>query len=96
MSTIFFRMSPIEQLLAVLHAYAAATGLAEATVSRRFLGGGGRAAQLRAGSDMGARTLVGALERFSDEWPEGTDWPVGVERPGCAGGEAFLPPDRPR
>jgi hypothetical protein len=74
-------MTLIEALLAVTRAYATATGLAEATISRRFLGGGSRAATLCAGGDMGALTIAKAIERFARNWPPGAAWPEGVERP---------------
>lgn len=81
-------MTQIEQLLATLRAYAKAAGLAEATVSTRFLGRGSRAAALAAGGDMGSRNITAALARFSAEWPEGAVWPEGVARPEAAPSES--------
>ena len=74
-------MTQIEQLLTVLRTYAAAKGLAEATVSTRFLGRGSRAADLANGGDMGSRGITAAIGRFAIAWPADVEWPVGVERP---------------
>ncbi|WP_036291531.1 hypothetical protein [Methylosinus sp. PW1] len=71
----------IEHLLRVIDAYCAATGLAEATVSAKFLSKGTRAGELRKGSDMGARTIQRAISSFSDSWPAGAAWPEDVSRP---------------
>lgn len=71
----------IDRLLAVFEAYCAAVQLAPATVSARLLGRGGRIAELRAGGDMGARTIRDLLVKFSQNWPEGAEWPADVERP---------------
>ena len=82
---IMVRMSEIENLLATLDAYAAATGLAEGTVSSRLLGHAGRIAAVRAGGDIGVRTVRRTLEKLSTIWPEGTPRPEGLPRPPTAG-----------
>jgi hypothetical protein len=74
-------MTSIESLIAVFDAYAASSRQAEATVATKFLGRGNRMSELRAGGDMGARTIARALQAFSNHWPEGAVWPEGVERP---------------
>lgn len=74
-------MNVISDLLAVFDAYRAATGFSESTVSRKFLGAGGRIGPLRAGGDMGTRTIERALTQFSQEWPEGAEWPASAPRP---------------
>jgi hypothetical protein len=71
----------VDALLKIIACYAAATGLAEATVSSRFLQRGSRLAELQAGGDMGARHIERVLARFSEEWPADAPWPEGVERP---------------
>jgi hypothetical protein len=98
----FVRVTQIEQLLAVLHTYATAKGLAEATVSSRFLARGARAADLAGGGDMGSRTITKAIERFAREWPVGTVWPEGVAWPervtrpdATTTGHRARPPRRP-
>lgn len=74
-------MSDIEHLLSVVDAYREATGLAEATISTRFLGRGGRIGDLRGGGDIGARLMVRTIERFSRNWPGNAVWPSCVARP---------------
>jgi hypothetical protein len=74
-------MNDLDQLLIVFDAYVSATGLAEATVSSRILGRGARIADLRAGGDMGSRTVHKAIEKFAENWPALTPWPEGVVRP---------------
>lgn len=74
-------MSDIDHLLAVVDAYRAATGFAEATISKRFLGRGGRLADLRGGGDMGARTISRTIARFSEDWPVDAVWPAQAPRP---------------
>ena len=74
-------MSSIADLLEVVSRFGEASGLAEGTVSARFLGGGAVARKLRGGADMGARRIARAMEEFSAAWPEGAEWPAGVPRP---------------
>jgi hypothetical protein len=74
-------MNQIDQLLRVVEAYAAHTGLAEATISTRFAGRGARIGDLRQGGDMGSRTIACIIQKFSENWPEGAIWPADVPRP---------------
>lgn len=80
-------MNDIEKLLRVFDAYVAATDSAEATVSARFLGRGGRIADLKRGGDMGSRTIQRALDLFSAQWPAAAAWPDGVGRPAPSPGK---------
>lgn len=77
-------MTDLDRLLHVAAAYCAATGLSEARVSTLFLKGGSRIASLRAGGDMGSRTIARAIEAFSDAWPADAVWPAEVPRPSRA------------
>jgi hypothetical protein len=74
-------MDELEALLKIVDAYASHTGLAEATISTKFLGRGTRITELRSGGDMGTRTVRRAIEAFSENWPEGAAWPKGIDRP---------------
>lgn len=71
-----------EKLLAVANVYAATTGLSRARVSTVVLN---RGATLEAISDGRADVTTGTYERamrwFSENWPAGAEWPLGVERP---------------
>lgn len=77
-------MTDLDRLLHLVDAYCAATGLSEARVSTLFLKGGSRVASLRAGGDMGSRTIAKAIEAFSDAWPAEAAWPSDVPRPSRA------------
>ena len=74
-------MNDVASLLRVIDRFAEHTHLAEATISTRFFSRGTRIAELRAGGDMGARTIRRALEKFIENWPAGVDWPSDVGRP---------------
>jgi hypothetical protein len=74
-------MSSIRDLLSVFAAYRSATGLAQATVSTRFLGRGSRLGELMAGGDMGSLRIDRTLADISRQWPAEAAWPEGVERP---------------
>lgn len=76
--------SDLDRLLAIVDAYAAATRLSDSTISTLFLKGGSRIASLRAGGDMGSRTIARAIEAFSDAWPADAVWPAEVPRPSRA------------
>lgn len=78
-------MSPIESLLTVVDAYREATGLAEATVSTRFLARGSQLKDLREGADIGSRRVERVLAEMSAQWPAGAAWPEGVVRPSPTG-----------
>jgi hypothetical protein len=80
MSAIVRIMSSVEHLLTVFDAFRAATGLADATVSTRFLDRGSRIVALRAGGDMGAKRIARALDDFSAAWPPDAVWPAHVPR----------------
>ena len=69
-------MTDADRLLIVFDAYRAATGLAAATVSGRFLGRSSRIRELLAGGDIGSRRACDAIAAFKAAWPEGAAWPL--------------------
>lgn len=71
----------ITALLSLADAWCAATGLSEATLSTRLLRDGKRLARIRAGADIGVRTISSAIAWLDQNWPTGLDWPEGVPRP---------------
>lgn len=73
-----------QQLLDVSAAYCVATGLSEARVSTRVFRHGGRLKGLRNGRGMLSDNVEDALQWFSDQWPEGAQWPCDVPRPAPA------------
>lgn len=74
-------MNSISDLLSLADAFAAARGLSESRVSTLAFSSGARLKQLRAGGDIGTRTLAQAIQWFSDHWPDSAAWPAGVHRP---------------
>ena len=75
------RSHQIEGLRKVVAAYAAASGLAIATVSSRATGDGAKLPAVMAGADMTTRRFDLTLWWFSDNWPENAAWPADVARP---------------
>lgn len=74
-------MNAIDQLLALVDAYRAATGCSDARVSGLFFGAGHRVKTIRAGGDIGSRQVQSIMVDFSGRWPEGAAWPADVPRP---------------
>lgn len=74
-------MNAIDTLLLVAEAYASARSLSESRVSTLAFGEGTRLKHIREGGDMGARRVQRGLQWFSDNWPDGAEWPASVPRP---------------
>lgn len=74
---------PVVDFLAVLDAFARAKKLSESRASTYALGGGHRAASIRAGGEIGVNRMGEALRYMSDNWPEDSEigWPDGIARP---------------
>ena len=74
-------MSATHPLLAVIDAYAAATGLPDTTIGSRVFNHSGKVKLLREGRDITVSRMAAALLWFSEHWPENAWWPVTVARP---------------
>lgn len=77
-------MTKVQQLLAVADSYRNQPqndGLEEKTLSYRVFRDAGTFRRLRAGGDLTTRNWDMALQWFSDNWPDGAEWPAGVQRP---------------
>ncbi len=62
--------------------YGAAQGYSLSTVSLRIAGQGSLFGRLEGGNadlTIGRRDRI--LQKFSDHWPEGADWPADIPRP---------------
>lgn len=70
-----------DQLLIVADAYGAASRLSRDRVSTLVLSGGKRLQRIAEGGDLNTATFEGAMQWFSDNWPDGACWPEGVPRP---------------
>jgi hypothetical protein len=70
-----------DAILALAHAYGSATGASTTTISSRVFNDGKKLAAIEAGSDLFSGRLNRAVQWFSDNWPDGAEWPADVPRP---------------
>lgn len=77
------RSAAIAELLTVVDVFTAATGRSRGSLSKAiFDRGGGHFDDLATGSrDLATGTLERAMQWFSDNWPDGAEWPAQVKRP---------------
>lgn len=68
-------------LLSVIDAFIAKTGVNDTTISARIFDDGKRVTQLRAGAGITLRRANDALAYLSAHWPDGAEWPDNVCRP---------------
>ena len=74
-------MTNVDGIIRLVSDLSKATGLAESTISSKFLDAGGKIAILRRGGDMRARRIEKIVRRFARDWPRDLPWPEGIERP---------------
>lgn len=74
-------MTGIEKLLCIARAFAELNGIELSTVSWRVFGDTKKLAAMENGADIQTRRYERAIQWFSDNWPEGSDWPDGITRP---------------
>lgn len=81
-------MSLKDQLLHVAHLYATAIktksrdgGISLSGISTRIFGDGKTFGRIEAGGDLTTRKFERAMRWFSENWPEGAEWPSDIERP---------------
>lgn len=70
-----------DQLITVCTAYADANNISMSTLSTQLLNGGGRLQTIAAGGDLNTGKFEEAMLWLSENWPDGTKWPIGVKRP---------------
>ncbi|MBN9135679.1 MAG: hypothetical protein J0I92_06470 [Phyllobacterium sp.] len=70
-----------EQLLNVADAYCVAASVGRKRVSTIVMNGGGKLDAIASGSDLTTGSFERAMLWFSDNWPDGVDWPSAVLRP---------------
>lgn len=70
-----------DHLVTVAIAYASARGLSLSRVSTIVLGDGKVLARLQSGADLTTSRFEVAMMWFSENWPDGVDWPSNVGRP---------------
>lgn len=71
----------VKNLLALARAFGAALGVRDSSVSHKIVGKGDFFAKLQQGSIPKVDTYEKLLQKFSDHWPEGADWPADIPRP---------------
>ncbi|MGD9544976.1 hypothetical protein [Methylocystis sp.] len=76
-------------LLAVVDAYAGATGASDTTISSRVFADTKKLDAMRHGASITLRRANDAIKWFSDNWPDGAVWPPQINRP------AELPTEAP-
>lgn len=70
-----------EQLIVVSDAYCTAVGVGRKRVSTIVLNRGARLDEIAGGGDIGTKVFEKAMQWFDENWPSGTPWPAGVDRP---------------
>jgi len=81
-------MSAIDHLLRLSDSYRGATGIGQSALSWRMFGDTKKLRALREGADIQVKRLEKTLQWFSDNWPDGAEWPADVPRPPPATSEA--------
>ncbi|TIS37544.1 hypothetical protein [Mesorhizobium sp.] len=71
----------IRHLLTLLDNFRAKKALQESTIGRLCAADGEFFPRLREGKTFTARKYDAVVEWFSDNWPEGAEWPDSVLRP---------------
>lgn len=77
--------SPIRHLIDLASRYCAATGKTRIAVSKRVFNDGKVIDNLADGKDITVGRYERAMRWFSENWPEGAEWPSHVERPHALG-----------
>lgn len=70
--------------MAVADAYCLARGLSRARVATIVFNAGGALDRIASGRDLNTGSWERAMRWFSDNWPEGAEWPDQVERPSAS------------
>lgn len=74
-------MFEIKDLLALADEFTRVAGVKEETLSYWIFTDSKKLRMMRAGADVMTRGFNAALIWFSQNWPEGAEWPAGVIRP---------------
>jgi hypothetical protein len=70
-----------EQLITVADIFAAARGLSRSRVSTIVFNAGMALDRIASGRDLTTGNYERAMRWFSENWPEGAEWPCEVTRP---------------
>jgi len=77
--------TPILQLISLSDLYCAATAKTRIAVSKRVFNDGKVLDKLCEGGDLTTTRHQMALRWFAENWPDGAEWPAGIERPDILG-----------
>ena len=75
----------VESIMTLCEVYAAERKLTLSTVSTYAAAAGDFYARLQRGHDLTTRRAARVAQWFSDNWPDGVDWPRGIPRPASSG-----------
>jgi hypothetical protein len=70
-----------EKILLVSDIYCAANGRGRKRVSTLALSRGSKLDDIASGADLTTRSYEAAMLWFSNNWPDGVEWPAAVHRP---------------
>ena len=74
-------MKHTERLIIVAGTYCASARRSRSRVSTIIFNDGKRLDRIADGADLTTTAWERAMQWLSDNWPEGLEWPAGVERP---------------
>jgi hypothetical protein len=74
-------MFKIADLISIVDEYRRVTGTEDRTVSSRVFADSKKLGALRSGADITTSRFNDAVMWFSENWPNGAVWPVGLDRP---------------
>lgn len=77
-------MPQIADLLALADEYQRIDPVEDKTLSSRVFADSKKLTALRSDSDITVGRFNGAVQWFSDNWPDGAVWPKGIVRPRVA------------
>lgn len=75
------RMNLRQHLLTLIHTFATARGVSGSRVTTLAMNSGNVYRTLVEGGNITLDRIDTAIQWFSDNWPEGVDWPDGLARP---------------
>lgn len=74
-------MLQISDLLTLADEYQRVCPVADSTLSTAIFNDGKKLTALRADKDLHTKRFNTSVQWFSDHWPDGAEWPVGIVRP---------------
>lgn len=74
-------MVTASDILRLAEAFAAARGISVSAVSSRVFDDSKKLGAIRDGADLTLKRASAAIQWFSDNWPDGVDWPADLARP---------------